>query len=108
MTLLKIKNTEKKKIFKSQSVRSQNYEYAYDLLQNFIIKKPKKYWFEQFKNKGIAFSEVNTIDNVMKDDYFKEIDFFTENHPSEGKLLGARNPLLLNKKSFLNLLMHQI
>ena len=24
--------------------------------------------------------------------------FFTEDHPSEGKLLGARNPLLLNKK----------
>ena len=45
----------------------------------------------------------------MKDDYFKEIDFFfTENHPSEGKLLGARNPLLLNKKNSLNLLMHQI
>ena len=36
----------------------------------------------------------------MKDDYFKEINFFTENHPSEGKLLGARNPLLLNKKAF--------
>ena len=54
LTLLKIKITEKKKIFTSQSVRSQNYEYAYDLLQNFIIKKPKKYWFEQFKNKGIA------------------------------------------------------
>ena len=67
----------------------------------FHYKKAKKYWFEQFKNKGIAFSEVNTIDNVMKDDYFKEIDFFfTENHPSEGKLLGARNPLLLNKKAF--------
>ena len=99
--IVKDKKYRKEKIFTSQSVRSQNYEYAYDLLQNFIIKKPKKYWFEQFKNKGIAFSEVNTIDNVMKDDYFKEIDFFfTENHPSEGKLLGARNPLLLNKKAF--------
>lgn len=97
--IVKDKKYRKEKIFTSQSVRSQNYEYAYDLLQNFIIKKPKKYWFEQFKNKGIAFSEVNTIDNVMKDDYFNEINFFfTENHPSEGKLLGARNPLLLNKK----------
>ena len=97
--IVKDKKHRKEKIFTSQSIRSQNYEYAYDLLQNFIIKKSKKYWFEQFKNKGIAFSEVNTIDHIMKDDYFNEIDFFfTEKHPSEGKLLGTRNPLLLNKK----------
>jgi crotonobetainyl-CoA:carnitine CoA-transferase CaiB-like acyl-CoA transferase len=97
--IVKDKKHRKEKIFTSQSIRSQNYEYAYDLLQNFIIKKSKKYWFEQFKKKGIAFSEVNTIDHIIKDDYFNEIDFFfTEKHPSEGKLLGTRNPLLLNKK----------
>lgn len=83
--------------FASSQDRIENYEALAAALGAVIVTRPRDHWESAFRTHDVPFAPVHAIAEVMDDPQVRHLGTFAETrHPSEGKVVGIRNPLRIN------------
>jgi len=74
-------------------------EKGYERLKSIFKQRSRDEWEKFFKEKDVCFSVVNDIDEVVKNEQFKERGLFFEiDHPDEGMIPQMRIPLRISSE----------
>ena len=83
--------------FGTPTDRVKNYELLASSLAEVIAARPRDHWISAFSKHDVPFAPVNSIAEVFEDPQVRHLGTFAEtSHPSEGKVVGIRNPLRIN------------
>lgn len=78
--------------------RTIHVEAAGQLLAQHLLTRTTVEWLNLLQAADIPCSPVNSIDDLFDDPHLRAVNFFSEaDHPTEGKLMVARSPILFSK-----------
>jgi formyl-CoA transferase len=84
--------------FKSFPARQKNYDAVFGIVRETLAQRTTAEWVALFADADIPMSAVNTIDDMLEHPHLKSVDFWqTEDHPTEGTLRFASNPIGLKR-----------
>ena len=89
----------KKRKFSSLKSRNENVDELYKILSLELVSDTTKNWIRKLRKGDIPSMKLNYPDELFKDEHLKKTNFFRKmEHPSEGKLMFTKLPIIFDNK----------
>ncbi len=86
--------------FSTLNARARNIDELYGILRASMLGRTTAEWIEAFTAADLPNGRVNTLEDLLVDEYLAETGFFTEHHhPEEGKLVMMAVPVEFSDSS---------
>lgn len=83
--------------FATFPMRQKHFREVWDEVERQVGRKTNAQWLELLSRADVPFSVVNNYEDLPNDPHLKSVDFWSvREHPTEGKLLVADNPIKLS------------
>ena len=88
-----------KRTFSSLKSRNENVDELYKILSLELVSDTTKNWIRKLRKGDIPSMKLNYPDELFKDEHLKKTNFFRKmEHPSEGKLMFTKLPIIFDNK----------